>query len=121
MNDRIVFDGNNLTTSLEAFGMQDVSNSTKESSQNNLDMIDKAIMRLNDNRSALGAMQNRLQSTINNINIYRENLSTANSRIRDTDMAIVSSELTKNNILQNVNVAVLSQANQNAMLALKLI
>jgi flagellin len=83
-------------------------------------MIDQAIERLNGNRATLGALQNRLQSTISNLNIYRENLEAANSRIRDTDMAEESSEMVKNNILTQATVSVLSQANQSPQLALKL-
>jgi flagellin len=66
-------------------------------------------------------MQNRLQSTINNIAIYDENLSAANSRIRDTDMAEESSELMKQNILQSAGVSVLAQANSTQQSALKLL
>jgi flagellin len=121
MEDRIQFDAKNLVTTLEAMQMQEIRNDTKETSQNNLTVIDAAIQKLNDNRSSLGALQNRLQSTINNINIYKENISAANSRIRDTDMAEESSELTKNNILTNATVSVLGQANQNPQLALKLL
>jgi flagellin len=76
---------------------------------------------LNSNRSALGAIQNRLQSTINNISIYRENLEAARSRIKDTDMATETSELTKNNILSQAGISVLGQANQNPQMALKLL
>lgn len=119
--DRIQFDAKNLVTSIDAFSMGEIRNDSKESSQNNLTTIDAAIQKLNDNRSSLGALQNRLQSTINNINIYKENISAANSRIRDTDMAEESSELTKNNILTSATVSVLSQANQNPQLALKLL
>ncbi len=119
--DRIQFDARNLMTTLEAMQMNEIRNDSKESSQNNLVIIDSAIQKLNDNRSSLGALQNRLQSTINNLAIYKENLSTANSRIRDTDMAEESSELTKNNILTNATVSVLGQANQNPQLALKLL
>jgi flagellin len=94
---------------------------TKEGAQGNLEMIDTAINHLNENRATLGALQNRMQSTIANLNIYRENLEAANSRIRDTDMASETSELTKNNILSQATIAVLAQANQNPQLALKLL
>ena len=80
-----------------------------------------AITHLNQNRSELGALQNRLNSSINNMGIYRENLEAANSRIRDTDMAEETANLTKSNILTQANVSVLGQANQNPQLALKLL
>ncbi len=119
--DRFKFNAKNLTSTLGALGLQEIDNATKEASQNNLEMLDKAITRINENRSELGALQNRLQSTINNLGIYRENLSAANSRIRDTDIAEETSELMKNNILTQSTVSVLSQANANSQVALKLL
>ncbi len=94
---------------------------TKENSRENLDTIDAAVKTLVSNRAELGALQNRLQTTSNTLNIYDENLSAANSRIRDTDMAYETAELAKNNILTQAGISVLSQANQNPMLALKLV
>jgi flagellin len=119
--DRFKFNAKDLNSTLEALHLSGIDNSTKENSQLNLDVLDKAITKVNENRSALGALQNRLQSTINNLGVYRENLSAANSRIRDTDIAEETSELTKNNILSQATVSVLSQANQNSQLALKLL
>jgi flagellin len=121
LNDRIQFDARSLTSTLEAMRMGDIRNDTKEASQENLSVIDAAIQKLNDNRSSLGAMQNRLMSTINNLGIYTENLAAANSRIRDTDIAEESSELVKNNILTSSTISVLGQANTNPQAALKLI
>lgn len=119
--DRLVFNADEQNTTSTALGIHDVSTMTKENAQENLTKLDDAISRLNSNRSSLGAVQNRLQSTINNINIYRENLESARSRIRDCDMAVETSELTRNNILTSAGVSVLSQANQNPQLALKLL
>ncbi len=110
-----------LKSTLESFGMNGISTMTKEGSQQNLAVLDAAINHLNENRSTLGAFQNRLNSTINNIQVYTENLSAANSRIRDTDMAEETSEMTKNNILTQAGVAMLGQANQSPMSALKLL
>ncbi len=121
MQDRFQYDTKKSVTSLEGLGLKEVQTRTKEGAQTNLAALDAAIYRLNENRSELGAIQNRLSSTINNLNIYTENLSAANSRIRDTDMAEETSELTKHNILTQANVSVLGQANQNAQLALKLL
>jgi len=120
MEDRLVFESKSLVTSLSALGIGNLSTENKEDSRQNLEAIDSAITHLNDNRSTLGALQNRLQSTINNSQIYTENLAAANSRIRDTDMAEETSELVKSNILTQATVSVLSQANQNPQLALKL-
>jgi flagellin len=119
--DRLDFRTKNLATSLESLGLTTVDNATKETSQKNLEFIDEAIRKVNENRAELGAMQNRLQSTINNQAIYRENLEAANSRIRDTDIADETAEATKANILTQSTVSVLGQANNNASMALKLL
>ena len=119
--DRLVFDAGKQNVTTKALGISDVSTMTKEDAQNNLMKLDEALSNVNANRSSLGATQNRLQSTINNINIYRENLEAARARIKDTDMATETSELTKNNILSQAGVSVLAQANQNPQLALKLL
>jgi len=119
--DRFTLDISKAQTSSDVLGISDVNTETKEAAQANLEKIDSGLMRLTENRADLGAMQNRLQSTINNLKIYDENLSMAKSRIRDTDFADQTSELTKQNILTQATTAVLSQANQNNMLALKLI
>jgi flagellin len=119
--DRFVFESKTLATSLESFGLGNISTKSKENSQENLTMLDTAINHVNGNRATLGALQNRLGSSINNSMIYRENLDAANSRIRDTDMAEETSTLTKYNILSQANVSVLAQANQNPQLALKLL
>jgi len=121
INDRLVFDAGKQNVTTKALGIEDVGTLTKEDAQNNLMKLDEALSTVNSNRSNLGATQNRLQSTINNINVYHENLEAARSRIRDTDMATETSELTKNNILSQAGVSVLAQANQNPQLALKLL
>ena len=119
--DRFVFDSQNLVTSVSALGLDNISALTKQSAQGNLEMLDGAIQHLNGNRATLGALQNRMMSTIANLNIYRENMEAANSRIRDADIAEESTALTKHNILTQATVAVLAQANQNPQLALKLL
>jgi len=119
--DRLRFDTKEQITTLSALQLEDVSTVTKEEAQNNLEKIDSAITKINGNRSSLGALQNRIQSTINNLNIYRENLEGANSRIRDTDMAEETAQMTKYNILSQANIAMLGQANSVPQLALKLL
>jgi len=119
--DRFTFDVGKLNVTGSALGIDGVSAADKESARNNLETVDSAIKTLVSNRAELGALQNRLQSTVNNLGIYDENLTQAGSRIRDADMAHETSELAKNNILTQAGVSVLSQANQNNMLALKLI
>jgi flagellin len=119
--DRMVYHPAPLAVSVNALNLDSISVESKESSQQNLTTLDSALDRLNGNRATLGALQNRMNSTINNLAIYKENLESANSRIRDTDMAEASSELIKQNILTQTNVSVLSQANQSPQLALKLL
>jgi len=119
--DRFVFDVSKTNVTADRLGVEGITVSTKEAAQENLSKIDGAIQLLSGNRAELGALQNRLQSSVNSLQIYNENLSAAKSRIKDVDMASETSELTKNNILTQANVSVLSQANQNNMLALKLL
>lgn len=120
-NDRFKFDVQKLNVSTQALGVGDISTATKESAQNNLAKIDNAIKALSENRADMGALQNRLASTVSTLGIYEENLSAANSRIKDVDIASETSELTKSNILSQAGTAVLSQANNNSMSALKLL
>ena len=119
--DRFKFDVQKLNITTAALGVEGLNTVTKEDAQGNLEKIDHAIQQLSENRSEVGALQNRLQSSISNINVYDENLSSARSRIYDVDMAQETSELTKSNILNQAGVSVLSQANQNSMTALKLL
>jgi flagellin len=121
MLDRFQLNPKEISTSLESLGLSEVSTMTKEQARENLSHIDDAISKLNGNRSYIGAMQNRLQSTINNLGVYVENISAANSRIRDTDMAEETSELTKSNILTQATISVLGQANQSPQAVLKLL
>jgi len=119
--DRFTFDVGKTNVTADRLGVQGITVANKGSAQENLDKIDTAIQTLVGNRAELGALQNRLQSTVNSLQIYNENLSGAKSRIRDVDLASETAENTKNNILTQANTAVLSQANQNSMLALKLL
>lgn len=119
--DRITYDVAGANASSEFLGVSDVSTASRQDSQMNLDKIDKAINSVSANRANFGALQNRLQSTMNNLNVMDENISAANSRIRDADVALETAELTKRNILQSAAVSTLAQANSNGMQALKLI
>ncbi|WP_144500393.1 flagellin Hag [Bacillus pumilus] len=86
-----------------------------------LDIVDGAIKQVSDQRSKLGAVQNRLEHTINNLGASGENLTAAESRIRDVDMAKEMSEFTKNNILSQASQAMLAQANQQPQNVLQLL
>ena len=83
--------------------------------------IDNALEEVNTRRAQLGALQNRLDSTIESLSIAVENLKATNSRIRDLDIASESAILTKNQILQQSALSVLAQANQSPTLALQLL
>ena len=86
-----------------------------------LTAVDDAIEQVSEQRSALGAMQNRLEHTISNLDNASENLSAAESRIRDVDMAAEIMQFTKNNILQQAATAMLAQANMAPQSVLQLL
>lgn len=119
--DRLSFDASKADANAAALGINLTSVADKASAQNSLSSIDAAIVSVSAMRADFGAVQNRLQSTINNIQIAIENLSAANSRIRDVDVAEETAELTKNNILMQSGSSVLAQANQSAQTALSLL
>jgi flagellin len=119
--DRISFNASAANASLESLGLTAESLAEKELAQASMDVLDRALVSVNAIRANFGAMQNRLQSTSANIMISDENLSAANSRIRDTDIAAESAEMTRNNILMQAGVSVLGQANNISNIALKLL
>jgi flagellin len=121
LTDRITYDGQSADVTLEALRMAGESCATKQGAQLSLGVLDDAISEVSKVRSDLGAMQNRLQSTINNTAINEENMTAANSRIRDADLAEEVSDMTKNNILMQAGISVLGQANQSAQSVLKLL
>lgn len=119
--DRFYYDSAKTNVKASALGVEGITVATRTDAQENLGKIDGAIKTLSENRAELGALQNRLQSTVSNIQVYSENLSSARSRIADVDMASETAEMTRSNILTQSGASVLSQANQNSMIALKLL
>ncbi|MBD65873.1 MAG: flagellin FliC [Halobacteriovoraceae bacterium] len=119
--DRISYDTGKANAGVDALGISDISVGSKAGAQEALAMIDKASEQISGQRANLGAIQNRLISTSSNLEVTSENLSAANSRIRDVDYAKVSAENAKNNILNQAGTAVLSQANAQGQNALRLI
>jgi flagellin len=95
--------------------------STQSAAQHALDAITQAIVSKDKIRAALGAIQNRLENTISNLNIQAENLQAAESRISDVDVATEMTEFVRNQILTQAAVAMLSQANSLPRMALNLI
>ncbi|MBL8751068.1 MAG: flagellin FliC [Planctomycetes bacterium] len=107
-----------LSTSLSLNSLDIGSGGTTTTAITN---IDAAINTVSSLRGSLGAVQNRLGSTINNLAITTENLSAAESRIRDVDVAYETAQLTRNSILQQASISVLSQANALPQSALRLL
>ncbi|AYB41869.1 flagellin [Paenibacillus sp. LC231] len=114
-----------LATSLDIAGLASLSTAAADAMNStaaaNLASVQAAINSVSSIRSDLGAVQNRLEHTINNLGTTSENLQAAESRIRDVDMAKEMSEFTKNNILQQAATAMLAQANQQPQGVLQLL
>lgn len=121
LTDRLTFDASSADVNVAALGLNLASVADKISAQNSLAAIDSAIVSVSGIRADFGALQNRLQSTINNLQVSVENLSSANSRVRDADIAKSTAELTKTNILMQAGTSVLAQANKSTTSALTLI
>ena len=119
--DRISFNASAANSSLESLGLAVETVATKEGAQMSLNTVDNAMTSINAIRANFGALQNRLLSTSQNLKVMDENYSAANSRIRDTDVAAETTEMMRNNILQQAAISVLSQTNNSAQLALKLL
>ena len=119
--DRISWDASNNVATIDALGLAGIDFGDKVGAQTGLEVLDSAQTEVSRIRANIGAVQNRLTSTVSNLASMEENLSAANSRIRDTDIAAESAELTKNQILMQANTATLAQANQKNQLALQLL
>ncbi len=119
--DRISFDAKQVNSGLSSLGVAELDVSTKEASQQSLASLDSAIEKVSGSRAFLGGIQNRLVSTSNNLQVNVENLSSANSRIRDVDYAEATATKAKNDILGAAGTSVLAQANMSGQSALKLI
>jgi flagellin len=113
-----------LTTAFNASALENVADidiSTQLGAGNALKVVDSAIAFIDGQRANLGAVMNRFESTIANLNNVSENVSAARSRILDADIAQETSSMTKQNILQQAGVSILAQANQTPQLALQLL
>jgi flagellin len=120
-NDRISYDVGQINSRISNLGIEGLEVGSKDGAQSSLEVVDKAIEKVSGQRAVLGALQNRLTSTSNNLQVSVENMSAANSRIRDVDYAEETANLAKNQILQSAGTSVLAQANVNGQSALKLI
>lgn len=119
--DRITYDAASVNSRLDSLGVAELDVSSKSGSQESLSALDGAIEKVSGQRAFLGAIQNRLVSTSNNLQVNVENLSAANSRIRDVDYADATAQKAKNDILAAAGTSVLAQANMSSQNAMKLI
>lgn len=119
--DRISFNAFKSDVNVDKLGLEEVSVNTKVAAQRSLQQIDMAIDNLSSIRGDLGAIENRLSSTTKNLGISIENLSAANSRIKDVDIATETAEMTQRSILMQAGVSVLAQANNVPKMALSLL
>lgn len=120
-DNRISWDPSENNATLDGLDLSGLDFTSKDGAQGALELLDTAQSNVNGMRSNLGALQNRMTSTVDNLMNQHENLSAANSRIRDTDVAQSSSEMTRNNILLQAGVSTMAQANSINAVALKLI
>lgn len=108
----------NVST-LDAVSSIDIT--TQIGAQTALDVVDSALGKVDSARSQLGAVQNRLTSTISNLGNIAENVSAARSRVRDTDFAAETANLAKNQVLQQAGLSILAQANSSSQSVLSLL
>jgi flagellin len=107
--------------STTGLNIKDISMGTQEAAAKALDSVKNAIEKVSTNRGKLGALQNRLSHTINNLGVTSENMTAAESRIRDVDMAKEMMAFTKNNVLGQAAQAMLAQANMQPQNVLQLL
>jgi len=120
-NDRIAFNAAEQNATTSNLGVDGFDFSTKDGAREALGVLEAAQTQVNGFRANLGAIQNRLISTTENLGTAIENFSAANSRIRDTDVAQSSAELARNNVLLNASIGIMAQANQQPAMALRLV
>jgi flagellin len=117
----ISYDATQIDSGTQALGVNEVSIGSKYSAQDSLSKIDNAINKISGQRATIGSLQNRLSVSSANMDLYTENMSAANSRIRDVDVAVETSKLAQGNILKEAGTAVLAQANNLGQGAMKLL
>lgn len=116
---RVTLNVNDMSST--AIGVANADVSTQDAANKAIEMVDSAVKTVSMQRAGLGALQNRLEYTVNNLTTTNENLTAAESQIRDTDMATEMINYTKNNILQQASQAMLAQANQQPQAILQLL
>jgi flagellin len=111
----------NVEVVINELTVSNIDISTREGASDAIEIVDNGIRMVDSERAELGAIQNRFESIISNLQNISENLAAARSRILDADIAKETSEMTKQNILQQAGTSILSQANQQPQLALSLL
>jgi flagellin len=119
--DRIQFDPSHIDSRSSTLGIEDINYETIDGARDSLEKLDEGLSKVFSSRASLGAIQNKLQATSRNLNVSKENLAVARSRVADTDIATETSNLVRGNILQAAGIAVLSQANSAPTQVLKLL
>lgn len=119
--DRISYNASVTNATASALGVASLSVGSQEGARESLEAIDNAIQSVSGQRAELGAVQNRLTSTIQNLQVSNENQEAANSRIRDTDYAAETAKRAQLQILQSAGTSVLAQANADGQNALSLV
>ena len=118
-------DGGNQGTAIfgvsSDFSVQTLDITTRKNANLAIEIADLALEQISAQRASLGAIQNRLESTINNLTTNSENLSASRSRILDADFAAETANLSRNQIIQQAGVSILAQANQQPQIALSLL
>jgi flagellin len=120
-DDHISFDARNMNSGVQSLGISSLAITTKLGAQDSIEKVDKAIEKISSHRSLLGSIQNRLITSSNNLSIYSENMSAANSRIRDVDYAVETANQAKHAILGSAGASIMAQANTTGQKALQLI
>lgn len=120
-SDRVAIDVAEMATSSESLNVSGTEITSRDTAIEQLAVVDEALQQVASNRATIGAKQNRLNSTIRNLEVSIENLSAANSRIRDVDYAEESANYTQQNIIKQGGVSILAQSNALPELALGLL
>lgn len=120
-DDVISYNSSIINSGSQHLGVSSTLIHSKQGAQSSLSKIDAALDIIGHQRSELGSLQNRLTSGSNNLHIYTENMSSANSRIRDTDFAVEAARAARNTVISATSTAVMAQANTSGEVALKLL
>ena len=120
-NNRIELNASFANATSDNLNISGLSVLEKGDARDSLQNLETALQTVSEMRANFGATQSRMNSTINNLRVYRENLSAAQSRIKDADMADEASDFAKAKILQQAGIATLAQANASSSMALKLL